>query len=242
MKAKRNIQVPFFWWIISMIIITGLVYLLTKDGVITLMVGLSDLGIKGLIYSVYLARWKKKQHREPQPAVIWFTGLPGSGKTTLGNAVAKALKERGATVERLDGDMIRDIFPGTGFSPEDRDRHIRRVGYLAGRLEAYGVAVVASFISPYRESRRFARSQCRRFIEVYLSTPLEVCEKRDPNGLYSRARKGEIPHFTGVNDPYEAPEHPEIRIDTSDMDVSECVSLILSYLDNTAGKTEESEA
>ncbi len=224
-----------------MIIITGLIYLLTKDVIITLMVGLADLGIKGLIYSVYRAGWKKKQQQKQQPAVIWFTGLPGSGKTTLGNALAKALKEKGATVERLDGDLIRNIFPGTGFSRDDRDRHIRRVGYLAGRLETYGVTVVASFISPYRDSRRFARSQCRRFIEVYLSTPLEVCEKRDPNGLYARARKGEIQHFTGVDDPYESPEHPEIRIDTSDMEVSECVNMILSYLENTTGNPEESE-
>jgi len=224
-----------------MIVIIGLVYLLTKDVLITLMVGLCDLGIKGLIYSVYRARWKKNQLQKQQPAVIWFTGLPGSGKTTLGNALAKALREKGTTVERLDGDVIRDIFPGTGFSPEDRDRHIRRVGYLAGRLEDHGVTVVASFISPYKDSRRFARSQCRRFIEVYLSTPLDVCEKRDPNGLYTRARKGEIPHFTGVDDPYETPENPEIRIDTSDMEVSECVSLVLSYLENTTGMKEESE-
>ncbi len=164
------------------------------------------------------------------PYVIWITGLPAAGKTTIGEALAKTLKEKGQRVEHLDGDRLRNLFPGTGFSKEDRDSHIRRVGYLAGMLEKNGVTVVASFISPYRESREFVRNLCKQFIEVYLSTPLEECEKRDPKGLYKKARKGEITQFTGIDDPYDPPENPEITIDTSNRSIEETLELLMDFL------------
>ncbi len=165
------------------------------------------------------------------PFVIWITGLPAAGKTTTGKALAEALKERGHRVEHLDGDIMRKLFPGTGFSKEDRDSHIRRVGYLAALLEKHGVCVVASFVSPYREARAFARSQCKNFVEVYLSTPLEECERRDPKGLYKKARRGEITQFTGIDDPYEPPENPEIEIDTSRHSTEEILETILRKLE-----------
>lgn len=164
------------------------------------------------------------------PCVIWITGLPGAGKTTIGEALALSLKEQGHRVEHLDGDRLRRLFPGTGFSKKDRDSHIHRVGYLAGMLERNGVTVVASFISPYRKARSFARQQCERFIEVYLSTPLEECERRDPGGLYKKARKGEITGFTGIDDPYEPPEKPEIEIDTSGQSPDETLRILLEHL------------
>ena len=160
------------------------------------------------------------------PFVIWITGLPAAGKTTIGEALAKALKEKGLRVEHLDGDRIRKLFPGTGYGKDDRNNHIQRVGYLAGTLERNGVCVVASFISPYREAREFVRSQCSQFIEVYLSTPIEECEKRDPKGLYKKARRGEIKGFTGIDDPYEVPENPEIEIDTSELSVEETIRIL----------------
>ena len=162
--------------------------------------------------------------------VIWLTGLSASGKTTIGEALTDNLKALGHKVEHLDGDLVRKMFPGTGFSREERDKHIKRVGYLAALLEKHGVFVVASFISPYQEARKFVRSKCDNFIEVYVSTPLEECEKRDPKGLYEKARKGEISNFTGISDPYEAPENPEIEIDTTGITVEEAVERILSYL------------
>ncbi len=165
-----------------------------------------------------------------KPCVIWITGLPASGKTTTGEALVKALKERGQKVEHLDGDIMRKLFPGTGFSREDRDSHIYRVGYLAALLEKHGVCVVASFVSPYREARAFVRGQCKNFIEVYLSTPLEECERRDPKGLYKKARRGEIKQFTGIDDPYEHPENPEIEIDTSQQSIEETLEIILRFL------------
>jgi adenylylsulfate kinase len=162
--------------------------------------------------------------------VIWLTGLSASGKTTIGDALAENLKTLGHRVEHLDGDLVRKMFPGTGFTREERDRHIKRVGYLAAMLEKHDVFVVASFISPYREARAFVRSQCSNFVEIYVSTPLEECEKRDPKGLYKKARTGEITNFTGIDDPYESPENPEIEIDTTGITVNEAVERILEYL------------
>jgi len=166
-----------------------------------------------------------------KPAVLWFTGLSGSGKSTVSERVYPVLKERGYRVEHLDGDAIRDIFPKTGFSKEDRNAHIKRVGYLASRLQAHGVFVIGSFISPYKESRDFVRNLCEDFVEIYISTPLEECERRDVKGLYEKARSGEITQFTGIDDPYEAPENPELEIDTTDISVDEAVDKVIEYLE-----------
>jgi adenylylsulfate kinase len=165
--------------------------------------------------------------REVQPAVIWFTGLSGSGKSTIADRVASGLSERGYRVERLDGDAVRNIFPQTGFTRPDRDTHLRRIGFLASTLEKNGVFVVASFVSPYEDSRRFVRGLCRNFIEVYVSTPLEECEKRDPKGLYARARRGEIQNFTGVSDPYEPPAQPELTLNTMQQSVEDASRTVL---------------
>jgi adenylylsulfate kinase len=162
--------------------------------------------------------------------VIWFTGLSAAGKTTIATSLADKLDILGHKVEHLDGDLVRKMFPGTGFTREERDRHIKRIGYLAAMLEKHDVFVVASFISPYREARAFVRSQCNNFIEVYVSTPLEECERRDPKGLYKKARDGEILNFTGISDPYEPPENPEIEIDTTGISVEDAVNRILAYL------------
>ena len=166
-----------------------------------------------------------------ESCVIWITGLPAAGKTTIATALSEKLITLGHRVEHLDGDLIRKIFPGTGYTREERDRHVKRIGYLAAMLEKHDVFVVASFISPYREARAFVRSQCKNFLEVYVSTPLTECEKRDPKGLYKKARKGEITNFTGVSDPYEPPGNPEITIDTTGITVDEAVSRILKYLE-----------
>jgi len=163
-------------------------------------------------------------------AVLWFTGLSGSGKSTVAMHVYETLKCRGTDVEYLDGDALRAVFPATGFTREERNEHIRRTGFLASRLEAHGVTVVASFVSPYRESRDFVRGLCRNFLEIYVATPLEECERRDVKGLYARARRGEIANFTGVSDPYEPPEHPEISFDTRTVSVEEAGARILERL------------
>jgi adenylylsulfate kinase len=164
------------------------------------------------------------------PAVIWFTGLSGSGKTTLARRLYEDLKNKGIKAEYLDGDTIRNIFPQTGFTREERDLHIRRVGYLASLLEKNGVFVVASFISPYADSRQFVRGLCSHFVEVHVSTPLGECERRDVKGLYAKARRGEIQNFTGISDPYESPRSPELDIDTSKVSEGEACSRLIDYV------------
>jgi len=158
---------------------------------------------------------------------LWFTGLSGSGKSTIAVRVYEELRRRGADVEYIDGDALREVFPSTGFTRDEREEHLRRTGYMASRLAAHGVTVVASFVSPYRESREFIRTLCPGFVEIYVSTPLEECERRDVKGLYARARRGEIRNFTGIDDPYEAPEHPELTLDTRALSVEQSVATVL---------------
>src|SRR5262249_3236909 len=174
---------------------------------------------------------KLESPRKASARVIWFTGLSGSGKTTLARALCTALEERGHDIEFLDGDQIRSLFPNSGFTREARQAHIGRVGFLASRLQAHGVTVVAALVSPYEDSRQFVRRMCGAgFVEVFVSTPIEVCEARDTKGLYLRARRREIKNFTGIDDPYEAPRAPELTLDTSQVTVSEGVKRILELL------------
>lgn len=165
-----------------------------------------------------------------KPFVLWFTGLSGSGKSTIADRVHRSLRESGIKAERLDGDEIRAVFPDTGFDRPGRMAHIARVGYLASVLERNGICTVVSLISPYREARQEVRQRCMRFIEVHLSTPLEVCEARDVKGLYARSRRGEISGFTGLDDPYEAPEAPELRIDTSRLTAAESEKIVINHI------------
>ena len=166
----------------------------------------------------------------PPPAVLWLTGLSGAGKTTIAQALAARLTAAGAEAELIDGDVMRQVFPGTGFTRADRDAHVRRVGYLASRLEAHGTTVVASLISPYRDSRAFVRAACRRFVEIHVATDLAECERRDPKGLYRKARAGEITQFTGLDDPYEPPDAAEIVIDTMTESAAAAADRILAWL------------
>jgi len=162
--------------------------------------------------------------------VLWFTGLSGSGKSTIATRVHQELERRGTEVEYIDGDALREVFPATGFTREEREEHLRRTGYMASRLAAHGVTVVASFVSPYRASREFIRRLCPGFLEIFVATPLEECERRDVKGLYARARRGEIRNFTGIDDPDEAPDHAELTLDTRALSVDECVDRVLARL------------
>ena len=164
---------------------------------------------------------------------IWFTGLSGAGKTTISEIVAPALRERGLKIEVLDGDVVRtNLSKGLGFSKEDRDTNIRRIAFVADLLSRNGVGVITAAISPYAELRREARATMgERFIEVYVQASVEECAKRDTKGLYEKAFKGEIKEFTGVSDPYEAPESPEIRIESEHEEPEESAERILQLLE-----------
>lgn len=162
---------------------------------------------------------------------VWFTGLPSSGKTTLSRLLERKLRAHGVRVEVLDGDAVREnLSKGLGFSREDRDTHILRVGYVCGLLARHGVVAIAAAISPYRATRDAVRAEAGRFVEVYVDCPLEECIRRDVKGLYRRALNGEIPNFTGVSDPYEPPFLPEVALRTDRSTAEECAEAIIERL------------
>ena len=167
--------------------------------------------------------------------VLWFTGLSASGKTTVGTLVARELEQRGQVVEVLDGDVIRThLSHGLGFSKEDRDTNVARIGWVASRLARAGATVVVSAISPYEEARCRARALVEEnapFVEIHVATPLEVCAERDPKGLYAKALSGEIEHFTGVSDPYEEPSSPELRLHTEGHEPADSAAAVLARLE-----------
>jgi adenylylsulfate kinase len=164
---------------------------------------------------------------------IWLTGLSGAGKTTIAVELEHQLRQRGLYIERLDGDTVREgLTRDLGFSKEDRDKNIERVTFVAKLLSRNGVGTIASFISPYREARQNVRQNTTNFIEVYVNAPLDVCAARDVKGLYAKAFAGELKGFTGVNDPYEAPESPEITVYTDRESLEESVAKIVDYLES----------
>lgn len=171
-----------------------------------------------------------KKHQQPG-VTVWFTGLSGSGKTTISRAVEKELLSCGHRVEILDGDVVRqNLTKGLGFSKEDRDENIRRVGFVAGLLTRNQVSVLVSAISPYREIRQEVRERIGNFVEVFVNAPLAVCEQRDVKGLYKKARSGEIKNFTGIDDPYEHPLNPDVECRTDLESLAESVSKVLAKL------------
>jgi adenylylsulfate kinase len=164
--------------------------------------------------------------------VIWFTGLSGAGKSTIATVVERDLVARGERVEVLDGDEVREnLSKGLGFSKEDRDINIRRIGWVAHLLARNGVKVITAAISPYREVRDEVRALTGDFVEVHVSTPIEVCEQRDVKGLYAKARAGQIKGFTGVDDPYEPPLTPEVELPTIDQSAEESAARVLKELE-----------
>ena len=172
-----------------------------------------------------------KQANRERGCVIWFTGLSGSGKTTIAHEVEEKLLDAGVPVEILDGDVVREnLSKGLGFSKEDRDTNIRRIAFVAHLLQRNGVFVITAAISPYKAIRDEARAMIKDFVEVYADAPLEVCEERDVKGLYAKARAGEIKGFTGIDDPYEAPENAEVICKTGEQSVAESAQQVIDKL------------
>ncbi len=183
-----------------------------------------------------VSRDDREQKLGQKGCTIWFTGLSGSGKSTLAVAAEKALSDRGKHTYILDGDNVRmGLNNNLGFSPEDRTENIRRIGEVAKLFTDAGTLVFSSFISPYRADRDAVRDVLGEgdFVEVHVSASLEVCESRDTKGLYAKARKGEIPEFTGISAPYEAPERPELVVDTGEQTLEQSVAVLVEYLDKS---------
>jgi adenylyl-sulfate kinase len=169
---------------------------------------------------------------EQRGVTVWFTGMSGAGKTALAIPLEEELRRRGLKVERLDGDIVRQsLTRDLGFTKEDRDRNIERVTFVAKLLTRNGVAVLCSFISPYRAVRAAVAEQVGAFVEIYCYAPLDVLIERDVKGLYKKALAGEIKHFTGISDPYEAPENPDVTIDSSIETIEESLGKILKKLE-----------
>lgn len=185
----------------------------------------------GMIEKPFSERENAIAQANAQGAVVWFTGLSSAGKTTLSNGLYEQLWSRGHRVHQLDGDEVRfNLCAGLGFSKEDRDENIRRIGFVAELLARHGVIVLVSAISPYRDVRDVLRERIANFLEVYVNAPLEVCEGRDVKGLYRRARSGEVRHFTGIDDPYEPPLNPDVECRTDLRTVADCVDKIVEEL------------
>jgi adenylylsulfate kinase len=184
---------------------------------------------------IYGHEHPESEHSRPGGFTLWFTGLSGSGKTTIAHLVGPELDRRGHIVEYLDGDTVRThLSKGLGFSKEDRDAHIERVGWVASRLTRHGATVIAAAISPYEETRRTARRLVEEwgpFVEVFVKASVDECARRDVKGLYEKAFKGEIKEFTGVSDPYEEPADPELIVDTEELGPEEAARKIVERLE-----------
>ncbi|MDX1588705.1 MAG: adenylyl-sulfate kinase [Oleiphilaceae bacterium] len=184
-----------------------------------------------------ITRHQRATRKNQHPCLLWFTGLSGSGKSTLANAVDVALHKQGFHTFLLDGDNVRHgLNQDLGFSEQDRVENIRRIGEVSKLFTDAGLIVLSAFISPFASDRLLVRNLFPEgeFIEVFMSTPLEICEERDPKGLYRKARAGKIRHFTGIDSPYEAPDRPEIAIDTGAMSVEESVQSVVRFLSDNA--------
>jgi len=230
-SRKRSLAKAISWRLIATLVTITLSHIWLKEWAASISLGLGVNALNALLYYshergwnlVHWGRISAKAHFKG--FTLWFTGLPSSGKSTIADAVAERLRERGLKVERLDADIIRKhLWKELGYSKEDRDENIRRVAFLAKLLTRNGVAVLTSFISPYRELRDYARREIGDFVEVYVECPVEVCAERDTKGLYRKAFAGEIQNFTGVSDPYEEPLNPEVVLRSDKETLEECVS------------------
>lgn len=181
----------------------------------------------------HLDKRQRSSQKRQKACILWFTGLSASGKSTTANAVEKKLFELGHHTYLLDGDNVRHgLNNDLGFSDDDRVENIRRIGEMSKLFADAGLIVLSAFISPFRADRQMVRDLVEEaeFIEIHMSTPLSVCEQRDPKGLYKRARQGEIKNFTGIDSLYEAPESPEITLNTAECDIDACAEQVITYL------------
>jgi len=237
-KRIRSVAKTISWRFIATLITLLLAYLWLHEWTTSIALAILINGIKGLAYYLHERGWnlihwgRIKDTSSKEGFTLWFTGLPSSGKSTLADAVGEKLKAKWMKVERLDGDIIRRyLWKELGFSKEDRDENIRRVTYLASMLTRNGVAVLTSFVSPYREIREEARGKIGKFVEVYVKCPLEVCIQRDTRGMYKRALAGEIRDFTAISHPYEEPVDPEVTVETNKETVNEGTERIIKRLE-----------
>jgi len=232
-KMHKKLALKSIIYRIYAFIITFIVsFVITGDAKISLTIGIAENFIKISTYYFFDLIWEKFANKKYRNSLVWLTGLSGSGKTTIAKALVEKLQSEGHSAMVLDGDEIRDIFKNNGFTKEDRIKHNQDVGKMAVYLQSQGIIPIISLISPYAEARDYVRSISKDFTEVYVSTSLEECEKRDVKGLYKKVREGIIKDFTGIHDsaPYEIPKNPELNINTTGISIDNCVKKILNHI------------
>jgi len=228
----RSIVKGISWRVVATTTTVIIVYLFFGRLDLAIAAGLLESGFKIVLYwgherIWFKIRWGKKKI---EPFNLWFTGLPLSGKTTIADKVYDELEKLHIPLERLDSKDVRNLIPNIGFTRDDRNRHMHRIGFLIQKLQRNSISTVASFVSPYRESRKVIRSMVTNNIIIYVKADMETCKARDYKGKYVKAERGELQNFSGVNDVYEEPKHAEITIDTDSMSADNAALLIVNYV------------
>ncbi len=228
----RTILKTISWRITATTTTATLVYLFTGQLQTAIEVGLLEMGAKMLFYYLHERMWDKMMFgRVEVPAfVLWITGIPRSGKTTLGDMVETRLKDEKLKIQRLDSHDVRPLFPETGFSRDEVNNHIKRVGHLASMMEKNGIITIASFVSPFTESREFVRSICRNYVEVYLKTTPDHVRKYETDDIYDKAKRGLVHNVPGVDVEYEASEKTELVIDMTSLSLEEASEKLIKYI------------
>ena len=229
---KRSIVKGISWRVFATTTTIIIVYFFFGRLDLAIAAGILETVAKIALYWAHERAWFKIKwgRKKIEPFNLWFTGLPLSGKTTIADAVYKELEKLDIPLERIDSKDIRDIVPNVGFTREDRNRHMHRVGHLIKTLQNNSISTVASFVSPYRESRKAIREMVKNNIVVYVKAEIETCKSRDTKGKYEKALRGEYQNFTGVNDIYEEPQHAEIIIDTDKLSIDESSKIIVQFI------------
>jgi len=229
---RRSIVKGISWRVVATTTTILIVYLFFDRLDLAIAAGVIESVLKIILYWGHERVWQKIRwgKKRIEPFNLWFTGLPLCGKTTIADAVYRELQQLEIPLERLDSKDIRELIPDIGFSRDDRNRHMKRIGHLIKTLQNNSISTVASFVSPYKESRKTIREMVRNNIVVYLKSDVQTCSQRDYKGVYEKAFRGDLKNFSGVDDIYEEPQHAEIVIDTRDMSVEEAVEIIVKYI------------
>jgi len=228
----RSIVKGISWRVVATSTTITIVYFFFDRLDLAIAAGLIETVLKVGLYWGHERIWQKLRwgKKKIEPFNLWFTGLPLSGKSTIADGVYEELEKLQIPLERLDSKDIRDVVPDVGFTREDRNRHMKRIGHLIKTLQNNSISTVASFVSPYRESRKAIREMVTNNVVVYLKADIETCKERDYKGVYEKALKGELQNFSGINDVYEEPQHAEIIIDTDKTSVDEATQKIVRYI------------
>lgn len=228
----RSIAKGFSWRLFATTTTVIIVYVFFGRLDLAIAAGVIETVSKVLLYYSHEKIWQRVRwgKKKIEPFNLWFTGLPMSGKSTIADLVFEKLKKYQIPMERIDSKDIRDLIPDIGYSREDRNRHMHRIGHLIKTLQNNSISTVASFVSPYRESRKAIREMVKNNVVVYVKTDLKTCKVRDYKGVYAKALSGELQNFSGINDVYEEPQHAEIVIDTEILSAEDAAELIVQHL------------